>query len=116
MTTDQSTALKSLPASTSTTRKWGASFFATDTGYLPNSFAGLTHDIIEANCDRDTLDRRYWNGDITKRRYDHVRRGHMCIDTTIEALQANDISGVGSIVLLHLSEEHADPDTFRKRV
>lgn len=94
----------------------GCVLFATDTGYLPDRFAGLTHVMIEANYDRDILDRRYWDGAITKRRYDHVRRGHMCIDTTIEALRANDISRVNNIVLLHLSEEHADPERFKRMV
>lgn len=94
----------------------GAMVFATDTGYLPRPFAGLSNVMIEANYDRDTLDARYWSGEISQRRYTHVRNGHMCIDTTIEALQANDLSKVNNIILLHLSEEHADPEDFKKRV
>lgn len=97
-------------------REIGSMVFATDTAYLPQPFAGLCNVMIEANYDRDRLDARYWNGDISQRRYSHTRNGHMCIDTTIEALQANDLSKVNNIILLHLSEEHADPDDFQKRV
>lgn len=94
----------------------GAMLFATDTAYLPRPFAGLSNVMIEANYDRDRLDARYWNGDISQRRYSHVRNGHMSIETTIDALQANDLSRVNNIVLLHLSKEHADPDEFKQRV
>lgn len=94
----------------------GSMVFATDTGYLPRPFAGLSNVMIEANYDRELLDARYWSGEISQRRYTHVRNGHMCIDTTIEALQANDLSRVNNIILLHLSEEHAKPEDFRKRV
>ena len=94
----------------------GAMMFATDTGYLPRPFAGLSNIMIEANYDRDQLDARYWSGEIGQRRYTHVRNGHMCIDTTIEALAANDLSKVNNIVLLHLSEEHADPVKFQRMV
>lgn len=94
----------------------GAMVFATDTGYLPRPFAGLSNVMIEANYDRELLDARYWSGEISQRRYRHVRNGHMCIDTAIEALQANDLSRVNNIILLHLSEEHANPEDFRRRV
>jgi phosphoribosyl 1,2-cyclic phosphodiesterase len=94
----------------------GSMLFATDTCYLPQRFASLSNIMIEANYDRATLDNRYWNGDVTQRRYKHTLHGHMCIDTTIEALQANDLSRVNNIILIHLSEENAEPESFRQRV
>lgn len=94
----------------------GNFIFATDTGYLPNRFAGLNNIMIEANYDPELLRDRYFNGAITQRRFEHVRTGHMSIETTIQALQANDTSAVMNIVLLHLSQEHADPESFRERV
>ncbi len=94
----------------------GTMMFATDTGYLPRPFAGLNNLMIEANYDADVLDSRRLAGKISERRYTHTLNGHMCIDTTIEALRANDLSRVNNIILLHLSEEHADPERFKELV
>ncbi len=94
----------------------GTMMFATDTGYLPRPFVGLNNLMIEANYDADVLDSRRFAGKISERRYTHTLNGHMCIDTTIEALRANDLSRVNNIILLHLSEEHADPERFKELV
>lgn len=94
----------------------GAMMFATDTGYLPRPFAGLNNLMIEANYDSGLLYERYLAGKISERRFNHTLQGHMCVDTTIEALQANDLSRVNNIILLHLSAEHADPERFKAMV
>lgn len=94
----------------------GTMMFATDTGYLPRPFAGLNNLMIEANYDSEILEERYLAGKITERRFNHTIQGHMCIDTTIEALRANDLSRVNNIILLHLSAEHADPKRFQAMV
>lgn len=97
-------------------RDIGTMMFATDTGYLPRPFAGLNNLMIEANYDADLLQSRRLAGKISERRYTHTLNGHMCIDTTIEALRANDLSRVNNIILLHLSEDHADPERFKELV
>lgn len=94
----------------------GTVMFATDTGYLPRPFAGLNNLMIEANYAPETLQARYLAGEITEARYIHTLQGHMSIDTTIEALRANDLSKVNNIILLHLSEENAAPESFRQQV
>lgn len=94
----------------------GTMMFATDTGYLPRPFAGLNNLMIEANYDPESLMERYIAGKISERRYNHTAQGHMSIETTIEALQANDLSKVNNIILLHLSEEHASPERFKEMV
>ena len=75
-----------------------------------------TNLMIEANYAPEVLQGRYLAGKITERRYNHTLQGHMSIDTTIEALRANDLSRVNNIILLHLSEDHADPERFRELV
>lgn len=97
-------------------QEMGTMMFATDTAYLPRPFAGLNNIMIEANYATETLQERYLAGKISEARYIHTLRGHMSIDTTIEALQANDTSRVNNIVLLHLSEENAVPERFRELV
>lgn len=94
----------------------GTMMFATDTCYLPRPFAGLNNLMIEANYDSEILEERYLAGKITERRFNHTLQGHMCIDTTIEALRANDLSRVNNIILLHLSEDNADPKRFQTMV
>lgn len=94
----------------------GTMMFATDTCYLPRPFAGLNNLMIEANYDSEILEERYLAGKITERRFNHTLQGHMCIDTTIEALRANDLSRVNNIILLHLSEDNADPKRFQAMV
>lgn len=94
----------------------GTMMFATDTGYLPRPFAGLNNLMIEANYDPDVLQARYLAGKMTERRYTHTVQGHMSIETTIDALRANDLTRVNNIILLHLSQENADPERFREQV
>lgn len=94
----------------------GTMMFATDTGYLPRPFAGLNNLMIEANYAPEALEERYLAGKISERRYNHTAQGHMSIKTTLEALRANDLSKVNNIILLHLSEEHADPERFKEMV
>ena len=40
----------------------------------------------------------------------------MSIDTCIAALQANDLSEVKNIVLIHLSNNHSNANEFKSRV
>lgn len=94
----------------------GSMVFATDTGYLPRPFAGLNNLMIEANYDPEVLLQRRWSGKLSKDRYEHTLQGHMSIDTTLEALRANDLSRVNNIILLHLSADNADPERFKEAV
>lgn len=96
--------------------KIGMTLFAIDTSYLSHTFDGLTNILIEANYSDDILQKNIDDGKIHSIVRNHVKKGHMSLQTCIEALQANDLTKVSSIVLLHLSNDNGDPDRFRSEV
>lgn len=68
----------------------------------------LNHIIIEANYSMDYVDRDNPN-------YEHVLRGHMNIDTTLDFLRANNNPALRNVVLCHLSSKSADSSEFKLR-
>lgn len=93
----------------------GTILFLTDSYYSPYKFKGLNNIIVEANFCEDILDAQYEAGSNKKYR-DHVLTGHMSIQTCKEFLQANDLSQVNNIVLIHLSDGNSDADRFKREV
>lgn len=93
-------------------KECGTVLFATDTYYLPNTFRGLNHILIECNYDKDILERNNVNESLKKR----LLSSHMSIDTCIDALMANDLSKVEDIMLIHLSDNNSDAEAFKSRV
>lgn len=92
----------------------GVVLFATDTIYLPNTFKGLNNIIIEANyCEDIITDKMMAGGNKFVR--DRVLNSHMSIQTCIEALQANDLSQVNNIVLIHLSDSNSNAKQFKEK-
>lgn len=94
----------------------GTLLFVTDSYYIPYTFKGLNHILVEANYDDVIIRDNIKSGKISQRQYDRVLQSHMSIDTCIAALKANDLSGVQNIVLLHLSDANSDAAAFQKRV
>lgn len=94
----------------------GQILFATDTYYLKYKFAGLTHVMIECNYATDIIERNVEENVIPKFVKERVNRSHMSLETTISTLQANDLSNVNTVVLLHLSGNNSDPAAFKKAV
>jgi phosphoribosyl 1,2-cyclic phosphodiesterase len=92
----------------------GVVLFATDTIYLPNTFKGLNNIIIEANYCEDIINEKLVAGG-NKFVRDRVLNSHMSIQTCIEALQANDLSRVNNIVLIHLSDSNSNAKQFKEK-
>lgn len=91
----------------------GTLLFATDTYYLPYCFAGLTNIMIEANYRMDLLEKNIESGRIPAKLRDRTLESHMSFDTCLEALQANDLSKVNNIILIHLSDGNSNAVEFR---
>lgn len=86
----------------------GRMLFVTDTFYCKYRFDGLNQILIEAN---------YCNQLIMNCDYkDRVYQSHMSLQTCKEFLQANDLSAVNNIVLIHLSNGNSDAALFKKEV
>lgn len=94
----------------------GNVLFATDTFYLPYNFTGLNNIMIEANYRKDLLEANIKAGRIPPALRDRTLQSHMSLDTCIEALQANDLSKVNNIVLIHLSDGNSNSQEFKDEV
>lgn len=94
----------------------GRVLFATDTYYIPNTFAGLSNILIEANYRRDILDKQIENGKVSLARRNRTIRSHMSYENCLKMLLANDISKVNNIVLIHLSDSNSCASEFQQGI
>ncbi len=94
----------------------GTLLFATDTYYLPYRFAGLTNLLIEANYSRKLLKENADKGLIHPKQRNRILQSHLSLEACKEMLQANDISKVNNIVLIHLSSTNADRGLFQREL
>jgi phosphoribosyl 1,2-cyclic phosphodiesterase len=94
----------------------GNILFATDTYYLPCKFAGLNNILIEANYRRDILEANIAAGRLPFAVRNRTLKSHFSYDNCVQALQANDITRVNNIVLIHLSDGNSNAEEFRAGV
>lgn len=92
----------------------GTTLFLTDTLYSPYKFNGLNNLIIEANFCEDILDEKLKSDKKFLR--DRVLKSHLSIQKCIDLLNANDLSAVNNIVLIHLSDSNSNELDFQKKV
>lgn len=89
--------------------------FATDTYYLPNRFANVSHWLIECNYRKDILDAKTPEG-FNKILRDRTLQSHMSYDTCVKALEANDLAPCKNIILIHLSDRNSNGKEFREGI
>lgn len=94
----------------------GRVLYMTDSAYCRQRFAGLTHLLIEANYSEEILQRRVNAGDLAAAHCNRVLRNHLSLERLLEMLEANDLSQVQEIWLLHLSDGNSDERAFQERV
>lgn len=94
----------------------GNVLFVTDTYYVPNTFKNLNNILVEANYSQAIVDERLRANSIHVKVRDRVLESHMSIDTCKELLQANDLSKVNNIVLIHLSDGNSNAAQFKQEV
>lgn len=94
----------------------GNILFATDTYYLKYKFAGLNNIMLEANYCEDILNHNIAEGKIPVVVKNRTLQSHMSIETCKQALQANNLTQVNTILLLHLSDGNSDEKRFKKEV
>ena len=87
--------------------------FATDTVNLAYQFPGMNILAIEANYDREILDRSERLPDKVRHR---ITNSHMEIDTLCRYLRELDLSECRQIYLLHLSDAMSDEGRFLYQV
>ena len=87
--------------------------FATDTVNLAYRFPGVNVLAIEANYDRDILDRSEKIPDKVRHR---ITNSHMEINTLCRYLQSLDLSACREIYLLHLSDAMSHEGHFINKI
>jgi phosphoribosyl 1,2-cyclic phosphodiesterase len=97
-------------------RETGNVLFATDTYYLRYRFRQLNNIMIECNYRMDILTENVKRGVVSMAQRNRTAHSHMEYATCIEALQANDLSSVNSIVLIHLSNGNSNAAEFQQGV
>lgn len=90
--------------------------FATDTAYIHYRFRNLTHIMVEANYDLETLRENVRLGRVNREVKKRVLKSHMSIQTVLDFLRANNLSRVREIWLLHLSGDNSDARQFKRKV
>jgi phosphoribosyl 1,2-cyclic phosphodiesterase len=94
----------------------GRIVFITDSYYCPYTFPGLNNIIIEANYSQEILDRKVSEGVSQQFLRDRVLESHMSLATCKEFLNANDLTAVNNILLIHLSDNNSNANQFRQEV
>ena len=90
--------------------------YATDTYYIRYRFQGLTHIMIETNYSMDILRANVEAGLVGPALKTRIMKSHFSLENVKKFLQANDLSKVQEIWLLHLSDGNSDADRFKREI
>ena len=90
--------------------------FATDTFYIPNIFKHLNIVMVECNYSEKIMQERIENGYLNKSLALRIQQSHFALENVIGFLEANDLSEVTEIYLLHLSSANSDAEIFKKEI
>ena len=90
--------------------------YVTDTYYIRYRFEGLTHIMLEANYDAEALEQNVKDHRVDLSRAKRTVFSHMGIDTVIKTLESFELGSLQQVWLLHLSNDNALADEFKKKV
>lgn len=94
----------------------GNILFLTDTHYLNARFKDLNKVLIETNYCEDILAQRTLTGQINPTHAQRVTQSHMSLQTAARFLEAQDLTAVTDIVLLHLSDTNSHSRVFAQTI
>ena len=87
--------------------------FATDTGYLHHTFAGISILAIECNYAEHLLAA---SDKLPAKTAERIRRNHLSFERLRDHLDRCDLSATREIWLLHLSDAHSHATQFRQLI
>lgn len=90
--------------------------YATDTFYLTNKFARLNYILVECNYCPDILDENIKAGIIPEPLKKRLLESHFSLDNVKGFLQANDLTEVRKIILMHLSDNNSDAQRMTREI
>ena len=94
----------------------GNVLFITDSYYVSNRFRNINNILIEANFSEEIIRKSVESGRIPDFLENRIYTSHMSIETCLKTLEANDLSQVNNIVLIHLSDGNSNADQFKNEV
>lgn len=90
--------------------------FATDTYFIPSLFRALNIVMVECNYSLPILDENIRNGTVPEIMKPRLLQSHFSLENVKDFLQANDMSAVRHIYLIHLSDKNADPALSKQEI
>jgi len=90
--------------------------YATDTYYIKYKFKGLTHIMVECNYASDILYDNITKGLVPEGLKNRLLQSHFSLDNVKKFLQANDLSKVQVIYLMHLSSGNSHAERFKREI
>ena len=90
--------------------------FATDTYYIKNRFQDLNYIMIECNYSIEILKANIDAGKIPKAVAKRLFESHFELENVKKFLQAQDLTTVKAIYLLHMSDGNSDAARFKKEI
>jgi phosphoribosyl 1,2-cyclic phosphodiesterase len=90
--------------------------FATDTYYIRYRFNGLNYLLVECNYCQDILEENINSGRIPESLKNRLLESHFSLDNVKGFLEANDLTQVRKIVLIHLSDSNSDASRMVREI
>lgn len=90
--------------------------YFTDTYFIKYRFSGLTHIMAECNFSKEALQRSIAAGYISVDMVPRLMRSHMSLEHLKDMLNANDLSQLRQIYLLHLSQNNSDAAQMKSEI
>lgn len=90
--------------------------FLTDSYYCKYTFSGLNYIMLECNYIKETLDANIEAGYVDERMKPRLLQSHFSLANVKKFLQANDLSNVREIILLHLSSMNSDSSRMIREI
>lgn len=94
----------------------GNFLFITDTYFVEYTFPNLNNIIVEANFCHDIINKNFGSESKNEFLRNRILKSHFSLKDCKDMLQANDLSKVNNIVLIHLSNGNSDAKRFQKEV
>jgi len=90
--------------------------YATDTYFIRYRFNGLNVIAVECNYSLDILRANVEAGHVEPALKNRILKSHFSLENVKKFLQANDLSKVQEIWLLHLSDGNSDEARFKREI
>ena len=90
--------------------------FITDSFYCKYLFSDITHLMIECNHSYEILTQNVEAGLMPQAQKNRLIQSHFSLENVKKFLQANDLSRVKQITLLHLSDGNSNAEQFRREI